>query len=96
MYVSDALSKSWLQDLIANSAPVAAPGNLMVTVRHGWSVWHASDAPEDYARRILHMFAGQVIKLNIVDAIFHECVRQILKKHHKTLSKTDVVHTGTG
>lgn len=55
-----------------------------------------SDAPEGYARWTLHMLADHLVELNVVDSISHECVRQVLKKHHKTLAETDVVHTGTG
>jgi transposase len=55
-----------------------------------------SDAPEGYARWTLHMLAEQLIELNVVDAISHECVRQVLKKHHQTLAKADVVYSGRG
>ena len=55
-----------------------------------------SDAPEGYARWTLHMLADQLIELNVVESISHECVRQVLKKHHKTLAEADVVHTSTG
>ena len=52
-----------------------------------------SDAPEGYARWTLHRLADRLVELNVVDAISHECVRQVLKKHYKTLAKADVVHT---
>ena len=55
-----------------------------------------SDAPEGYARWTLHMLADHLVELNVVDSISYECVRQVLKKHHKTLAETDVVPTGTG
>jgi len=55
-----------------------------------------SDAPQGYARWTLHMLAGQLVELNVVQSISHECVRQVLKKHHKTLAEADVVHTCTG
>lgn len=55
-----------------------------------------SDAPEGYARWTLHMLADQLIELNVVDTISHECVRQVLKKHHQTLAEADVVYPGTG
>ena len=53
-------------------------------------------APAGYARWTLHMLANQLIELNVVESISHECVSQVLKKHHKTLAEADVVHTGTG
>lgn len=40
------------------------------------------------------MLADQLVELNIVETISHECVRQVLKKHHQTLAEADVVHTG--
>lgn len=55
-----------------------------------------SDAPEGYARWTLHMLADQLIELNVVESISHECVRQVLKKHHQTLAEADVVYTRTG
>ncbi|MCM8921425.1 MAG: helix-turn-helix domain-containing protein [Candidatus Thiodiazotropha sp.] len=55
-----------------------------------------SDAPPGRARWTLQLLADQLVTLKVVDAISHECVRQVLKKHHKTLAKTDVVYTGTG
>ena len=55
-----------------------------------------SDAPEGYARWTLQMLADRLIALDVVETISHECVRQVLKKHHQTLAETDVVHTGTG
>ena len=44
----------------------------------------------------VHLLADQLITLEVVESISHECVRQVLKKHHKTLAEADVVHTGTG
>jgi len=55
-----------------------------------------SDAPKGYARWTLQMLADQLIELDVVESISHECVRQVLKKHHQTLAESDVVHTGTG
>jgi len=54
-----------------------------------------SGVPEGYARWTLHMLADELVELKIVDSISHECVRQVLKKHHQTLAKANVVHTGT-
>ena len=55
-----------------------------------------SDAPEGYARWSLNMLADKLVELEIVESISHECVRQVLKKHHQTLAETNVVHTGGG
>ena len=55
-----------------------------------------SDAPKGYARWTLQMLADQLIEPDVVESISHECVRQVLKKHHQTLAEADVVHTGTG
>lgn len=53
-----------------------------------------SDAPEGYARWSLHMLAGKLVELEVVDSISHECIRQVLKKHHQTLAKAHVVYSG--
>lgn len=53
-----------------------------------------SDAPKGYARWTLHMLADKLVELEVVDSISHECVRQVLKKHHKALAKTHVVYSG--
>ncbi len=52
-----------------------------------------SNAPQGYARWTLHMLAERLIELEVVDSISHECVRQVLKKHHQALAEADVVHT---
>jgi transposase len=53
-----------------------------------------SDAPEGYARWTLHRLADRLVELNVVDSISHECVRQVLKKHHQTLAEANVVYPG--
>ncbi len=53
-----------------------------------------SDAPRGYARWTLQMLADQLVDLDVVETISHECVRQVLKKHHQTLAEANVVHTG--
>ena len=53
-----------------------------------------SDAPEGHARWTLHMLADKLVELEIVDAISHECVRQVLKKHDQAVAKANVVHPG--
>lgn len=55
-----------------------------------------SDVPKGHARWTLHLLADKLVELEVVDSISHECVRQVLKKRHKTLAKTDVVYSGTG
>lgn len=55
-----------------------------------------SDAPKGHARWTLHLLADKLVELEVVDSISHECVRQVLKKRHKTLAKTDVVYSSTG
>ncbi len=51
-----------------------------------------SDAPEGQARWTLHLLKDTLVELEVVESISHECVRQVLKKHSKTLAKTNVVH----
>jgi transposase len=53
-----------------------------------------SDAPEGYARWTLYRLADRLVELNVVDSISHECVRQVLKKHHQTLAEANVVYPG--
>lgn len=55
-----------------------------------------SDAPPGRSRWTLQLLADRLIALEVVESISLECVRQVLKKHHKTLAEADVVHTGTG
>ena len=55
-----------------------------------------SDAPEGYARWTLERLADKLVELNVVDSISHEYVRQVLKKHHQTLAKANVVYSGRG
>ena len=54
-----------------------------------------SEAPTGHSRWSLNLLADKLVELEIVDSISHECVRQVLKKHHQTLAPTDVVHSGT-
>lgn len=55
-----------------------------------------SKAPEGRARWTLRLLADRLVELEIVETISLECVRQVLKKHHQTLAKTDVVYTRSG
>lgn len=53
-----------------------------------------SEAPEGRARWTLHLLADKLVELEIVESISHECVRRVLKKHHKTLAEADAVYPG--
>lgn len=55
-----------------------------------------SEAPKGHARWTVRLLAEQLVELEIVETISHECVRGVLKKHHKTLATTNVVHTHAG
>ena len=52
-----------------------------------------SPAPEGRARWTLSLLADKLVELEIVERISHECVRQVLKKHDKTLTEADVAHS---
>ncbi len=52
-----------------------------------------SHPPTGRARWTLQRLANQLVSLNIVDTFSHESVRQVLKKRHQTLAKTDVVYS---
>jgi transposase len=53
-----------------------------------------SEAPAGYARWSLNLLADKLVELEVVDSISHECVRQVLKKHHQTLAPANVVYSG--
>ncbi|MFV0478702.1 MAG: hypothetical protein ACK5ME_12840 [Parahaliea sp.] len=55
-----------------------------------------SDAPEGHARWTLNLLSDKLVELNVVESISYEYVRQVLKEHHKTLAKKDVVHPAKG
>lgn len=46
----------------------------------------ASEAPKGQARWTLHLLADAVVRLDIVDAVSHETVRQVLKKTTSSLT----------
>jgi len=50
-----------------------------------------SDAPAGHSR-----WSVRLVELEVVETISHECVRQVLKKRHKTLAEKDVVHPVAG
>lgn len=56
-----------------------------------------STPPEGYSRWSLRLLADQLVELNVVDSIGHECVRQTLKKRDQAVASEDVVHpAGSG
>jgi transposase len=55
-----------------------------------------SEAPEGHARWTLKLLANQLVELEVVSSIATETVRQVLKKHHKTLAKANVVYRAQG
>ncbi len=55
-----------------------------------------SEAPEGRVRWTLRLLSEKLVELDIVDTISYETVRQVLKKHHKTLAEEDVVYTRSG
>ena len=52
-----------------------------------------SEAPEGYARWTLSLLSHRLVELEVVDSVSDECVRQVLKKHHQTVSEAHVVHS---
>jgi len=52
-----------------------------------------SEAPQGHARWTLKLLSHKLVELEIVPSISPETVRQVLKKHHKTMAQTDVVHS---
>ena len=52
-----------------------------------------SKPPAGHSRWTLRMLGDRLVELEIVDSISPEAVRQVLKKHHQTLAKADVVHS---
>ncbi len=51
-----------------------------------------SDAPEGQARWTLKLLTERLVELEIVESVACETVRQVLKKHNKTLAETNVVY----
>jgi transposase len=52
-----------------------------------------SKPPAGHSRWTLRMLGDRLVELEVVDSISLEAVRQVLKKHHKTLAKANVVHS---
>lgn len=55
-----------------------------------------SDAPEGHARWTLRLLSSRLVEMELVEGISRECVRQVLKKHNKTLAEGDVVYSTGG
>ena len=53
-------------------------------------------APSGHARWTLRLLADEMIRLEIVDTISHESIRQTLKKRLKALEEEHVVHCSRG
>ena len=51
-----------------------------------------SEPPAGRSRWTLRMLGDRLVELEVVESISPETVRQILKKHHQTVAKADVVH----
>lgn len=52
-----------------------------------------SDTPEGRARWTIRLLKDKLIELEVVESISRETVRRVLKKHHQTLAKADVVYS---
>ena len=50
-------------------------------------------APEGYAAWTLKLLGERLVELEIIESISNETIRQVLKKHYKTMEKGDVVHS---
>jgi hypothetical protein len=56
-----------------------------------------STPPAGRSRWSLRLLADELVALEVVDSIGHECVRQVLKKRDQALASEDVVHpAGSG
>jgi hypothetical protein len=51
-----------------------------------------STPPDGRARWTLRLLADQLVELRQADAVSHETVRQVLKKHPQAAPAPDVVH----
>lgn len=51
-----------------------------------------SSPPAGRSRWSLRLLADELVALEVVDAIGHECVRQVLKKRDQAVASEDVVH----
>lgn len=52
-----------------------------------------SDAPEGHDHWTLRLLAGKVVELSYSESCSYETIRQLLKKHSKTVAETGVVHS---
>jgi len=52
-----------------------------------------SEPPAGHARWTLRLLGDRLVELKVVESIFPETMRQVLKKRHQTLAEADVVHS---
>lgn len=52
-----------------------------------------SDAPEGHDHWTLRLLAGKVVELSFAESCSYETIRQLLKKHPKTLAKTGMLYS---
>lgn len=67
-------------DLLPDAPRSGRPIQVDSRVEAKISMIACSKAPEGAARWTLHMIADQLVKLEVIDSISHEKVRQVLKK----------------
>lgn len=67
-------------DLLPDAPRSGRPIQVDSRVEAKISMIACSEAPEGAARWTLHMIADRLVKLEIMDSISHEKVRQVLKK----------------
>lgn len=67
-------------DLLADAPRSGRPIQVDSRVEAKISMIACSEAPEGAARWTLHLIADQLVKLEVIDSISHEKVRQVLKK----------------
>jgi transposase len=53
-----------------------------------------SDAPEGHDHWTLRLLAGKVVELSYAQSCSYETIRQLLKKHPKTVAKAGMVYPG--
>jgi hypothetical protein len=54
-----------------------------------------SDAPEGHDHWTLRLLADKVVELSYAASCSHELIRQLLKKHSKTLAEAGMVPSGS-
>ena len=54
-----------------------------------------SEAPAGHDHWTLRLLAGKVVELSYADSCSYETIRQLLKKHPKTLAEAGMVYPGS-